>query len=199
VSDTLIDLIRHGEQQGGPKFRGQGCDDPLTPLGWAQMRQTLGDTCPWEQVLSSPLARCREFAVRWGEEQGLPVEIDPRWQEASLGAWEGLYRAQVEARWPQAYADFRRDPLRHWPPGAESLADLSRRVGAALDDCLQRYAGRRLLLVTHAGVIRALLGRALEAAPARWYRARVDYAGLTRLGAGPQGLLLDCHNCRRLP
>jgi hypothetical protein len=34
MPDTLIDLIRHGQPEGGRRIRGNGCDDPLSPLGW---------------------------------------------------------------------------------------------------------------------------------------------------------------------
>jgi broad specificity phosphatase PhoE len=36
IPPRQIDLLRHGETQGGSRFRGR-TDDPLTPLGWRQM------------------------------------------------------------------------------------------------------------------------------------------------------------------
>ncbi len=34
---TIVDLLRHGEPDGGQKFRG-AVDDPLSPRGWEQMQ-----------------------------------------------------------------------------------------------------------------------------------------------------------------
>ena len=36
MSDTVIDLIRHGEPVGGRRYRGH-IDDPLSERGWQQM------------------------------------------------------------------------------------------------------------------------------------------------------------------
>ena len=37
---TLIDLLRHGETEGGEQYRGQQ-DRPLSPAGWVQLRRQL--------------------------------------------------------------------------------------------------------------------------------------------------------------
>ena len=44
MDDTIIDLIRHGQPQGGSVYRGHGVDDPLSELGWQQMWKAVGDT-----------------------------------------------------------------------------------------------------------------------------------------------------------
>lgn len=36
-ASTIIDLLRHGDVEGGQKYRGQ-LDDPLSELGWNQLR-----------------------------------------------------------------------------------------------------------------------------------------------------------------
>nr|WP_245832014.1 histidine phosphatase family protein [Solemya velesiana gill symbiont] len=58
---TLIDLLRHGQPLGGRMYRGKQ-DDPLTEEGWDQMWHAASGETPWQQVISSPLRRCREFA-----------------------------------------------------------------------------------------------------------------------------------------
>jgi alpha-ribazole phosphatase len=37
---TIFDVIRHGEPEGGPMYRGSK-DDPLSPVGWQQMRSAI--------------------------------------------------------------------------------------------------------------------------------------------------------------
>ena len=39
-TETIIDLIRHGEPVGGQRLRGAQ-DDPLSALGWQQMRESV--------------------------------------------------------------------------------------------------------------------------------------------------------------
>ena len=72
MSETIIDLMRHGEPVGGRKYRGQ-MDDPLSEKGWAQMRAKLTDRAPWQRVISSPLSRCRAFAEALSTEYRLPL------------------------------------------------------------------------------------------------------------------------------
>ena len=40
---SVIDWLRHGETQGGNRFRGR-TDDPLTPAGWRQMWMTAANS-----------------------------------------------------------------------------------------------------------------------------------------------------------
>lgn len=57
---TTVDLLRHGEPAGGKKFRG-AVDDPLSPLGWQQMRAAVGDFRGWQTIVSSPLTPLRHL------------------------------------------------------------------------------------------------------------------------------------------
>ena len=52
---TIIDLLRHGEPDGGQKFRG-AVDDPLSPHGWEQMRSAVGDCRNMKDPRSGPIA-----------------------------------------------------------------------------------------------------------------------------------------------
>lgn len=199
MSDTLVDLIRHGEPRGGRRYRGNGADDPLSAEGWRQMRAALGETCPWQQIVSSPMARCRELACELAGRHGLPLSVEPALREVGMGIWEGRAHAEVAAEQPDAFAAFYRDPVRNRPPGGESLADLSRRVCAAYDRQVELNPARHLLIVCHAGVLRALVGHLLGAQPDRWYRIRIDYAGIVRVRHGRFGPSLECCNAPTLP
>ena len=182
----VVDLLRHGEPVGGRRYRGR-TDDPLSGRGWAQMRAQAAAHGPWARIVSSPLARCRAFAEALASETGAALRIDPRLEELGYGAWEGLTHAEVAARFPAELAAFRRDPLRHRPPGAEPLGDFLARVGEAWAEAEAeaRGSGGPVLVVTHAGVIRAVLGIVLGMPPAATFRVMAGYAALTRLRLDP--------------
>jgi alpha-ribazole phosphatase len=203
MRETLVDLIRHGEPAGGTRYRGNGLgrgpDDPLSQLGWAQMRQALGASGPWDQVICSPLARCRELAAEVAARHGLPLAVEPDLREVGMGEWEGRTHAEVAAQEPELYRAAYADPVAHRPPGSESLADLSARVGPAYERQVAAYPGRHLLIVSHTGVMRALVGRLLLADPACWWRLRIDYAGIVRVRHGRFGAAIECVNARHLP
>lgn len=195
---TLVDFLRHGEPHGGRRFRGHGVDDALSERGWQQMWEAVGDPVPWDTIVTSPLQRCQAFAEALAERHGLPVHVDARFREVGFGVWEGRSPTQIQTETPEDYAAFYRDPVSRRPQGAEPLADFAARVSEAFDELLTRFAGRTILVVAHAGVVRAALGRVMEAQPAAWYRASVDNAGLTRFRLSEDILRLDFHNRKRL-
>jgi len=198
MSETLVDLIRHGEPEGGRMIRGSGVDHPLSALGWRQMRAALGNAAPWHQIVSSPMARCRPFALELAGRHGLPLAVEPTLHEIGMGAWEGRRASEVAAAEPLAYEAFRRDPVRNRPPGGETLEALAGRVGEVFDRLVCVHPGRHLLLVCHAGVSRAILGHALGAPPSAWYRLQIDYAGLSRIRYGRFGAFVEHVNARQL-
>ena len=194
---TRLDYLRHGLPEGGSRYRGDGVDDPLSETGWAQMRATVaaveGD---WDRVISSPLRRCADFARWLAQARDLPLAIEPDLREVGFGAWEGRTRQELLDRAPEAYHAFYTDPVRNRPAGAEPLEAFGRRVAAAFERLAERHAGERLLVVAHAGVIRATLGHVLQAPPANWYRAAVDNGALSRFEHDGNGRRLLAHNWR---
>lgn len=198
MPETLVDLIRHGEPVGGRRYRGNGTDDPLSTAGWGQMSEALGEAAPWQQVITSPMARCRLFAVELAGRCRLPLVVDPGLIEVGMGAWEGRLHRDVAERDPEQYAAFYRDPVGRRPAGAEPLEHLLARVADAYERHLAAYPGRHLLVVCHAGVMRALLGYLLGADARRWYRIQIDYAGLVRVRHGPLGPSIEWVNLPKL-
>lgn len=196
---TVIDFIRHGEPRGGNLYRGASIDDPLSEKGWRQMWRALGDGNHWDRIISSPLARCREFAQALADKNGLAVSIERDFREVGFGDWEGRSSAQIRKTHPQEYEAFYADPVHNRPDGAEDLHHFGQRVGAALEKAAAQYAGRHILIVAHAGVIRAALGHVMQAPPTAWYRAKVFNAGITRFQFDTPGKQLIFHNRTELP
>jgi len=183
---TTVDLMRHGEPVGGRRYRGQ-LDDPLSDKGWRQMRRAVAGDAPWDLLISSPLRRCLEFAQELSRRRGLALEVEERVKEVGFGAWEGRTAEQVAAHDPDILQRFWRDPVRERPPGAESLPAFRGRVVAAWTDALARHAGRHILIVGHAGVIRMVLSEVLGMPPIHLFRIQVPNAGITRLQVQGEG------------
>lgn len=180
MSETLIDLLRHGEPEGGVKFRGYR-DDPLSVDGWAQMRAATVAAGGWDVIVTSPLRRCAEFAAELGARHGLPVEAEERLKEIGFGAWEGLTAEQVSVSAPEALTLFWRDPIQHPPPEGENLEAFGQRVVAGWHAMLQRHAGKKILLVCHGGVIRLIVAQILSIPPRHLFRMQVPFAGAARI------------------
>ncbi|QSA97908.1 histidine phosphatase family protein [Methylococcus sp. EFPC2] len=156
-ADPGVDLLRHGAVEGGTRFRGQR-DDPLTPAGWRQMREAVESGGPWEVIVSSPLIRCKAFAEELAAERGISLSIDSRLAEIHFGEWEGRSYGELMLTSPLAVTRFFDDPVQYPPPGAEPMDVFRARVLAAQADLFSRGAeGRRVLAITHGGVIRLML------------------------------------------
>ncbi len=199
---TIIDLIRHGEPVGGRRYRG-GTDDPLSEKGWNQMWAAVGDYRGWQQIISSPLLRCSEFAHELGRKLDIPVSQDERLAELGYGEWEGKTPAELTAHDPDLLLRYRRDPLNNRPPGAEDLEVFAARVSAAWGQIGERQRGCHVLVVAHAGVIRMVMAQALSMPRSHLFRIQVGNAAISRFmveGAGAEAFAsLIFHDGRLAP
>lgn len=179
--ETRIDLLRHGQCQGGEIFRGS-TDVALTEAGWGQMRAQLDlySPGPWQRIISSPLQRCHEFARETAQRLTLPLTVESDLREMHFGDWEGQEHAHIWETDPLLRL-WGEDPEKYTPPGGEPLAVFAERVIAALTRLAQTHAGEHLLVVTHGGVIRLLLtwAQALDRRELR--RMHVPYAHFAAL------------------
>lgn len=154
---TVFYLIRHGESLANQQNRLCGhADWDLTDLGREQARRTaqLLRSVPVDVILSSDLLRAKHTAQAVAELKGLPVQTDPGFREIFVGPWEGQLEADVKAKEPELLAAWRQE-LKH-VPGGESVEALYDRVRAALDRAAEQYAGKHIVVATHATPIRVL-------------------------------------------
>ena len=198
-SSHFIDLLRHGQPEGGDRFRGV-LDDPLSDLGWAQMRAGVEGTIPipWDRIITSPLRRCAEFSAELAERHGLPLEIEPRLAELAFGAWEGKSYQELREEDAAALQTFFANPTAYTPPGGEKLLEFCARVDAAWDDLLARHQGQHMLIVCHGAVMRAIYRRILHLPLHAFFRLEVPYACLTRIRRHPEGDRLVFHRAPEL-
>ncbi|NOX76449.1 MAG: alpha-ribazole phosphatase family protein [Gammaproteobacteria bacterium] len=181
---TIIDLLRHGEPVGGPRYRGHR-DDPLTTRGWQQMSNAVeqldGQDSAWSHIISSPLQRCHDFAQQLARRRAITLEREPQLREIHFGQWEGKTSAQILRKDPDTLPRYWENPQAVTPPGGEPLARFQRRVADAWGRLLHRHAGKHVLLVTHGGVMRVLLNDVLNVPQQAMFGINIPYACLSRL------------------
>lgn len=175
-----IDVIRHGEPIGGSRYRGCGIDVPLSERGWRQMWSAVGNHNPWGAIYSSPMKRCREFAEQLALKNLVPLSVEDDLREVGFGDWEGKTKDELIATDPDGFAAFYENPAENTPPGAEPVVNFQTRVGDVFDCILSNTDAGHLLIVAHAGVIRAVLGKALRLSPEAMYRISIVNAGITQ-------------------
>lgn len=105
------------------------------------------------------------------------IEDDLR--ETDFGAWEGMSFAEVRERYPDDLAAWLSSPKVAPTGGGESFATVGRRVAAARDRLLGRYAGRTVLVVTHVTPVKELVRLALGAPPESLFRMELSAASVS--------------------
>ncbi len=180
MEKTTVDLIRHGEPEGGIRFRGWR-DDPLSETGFRQMGEAVGEKRPWDRIITSPLARCANFSQALSRERDIPLAVDERLKEIGFGAWEGRVLEELYREDPQAMADFWRDPIVYPPPEAERMELFQDRVYGAWEALQEDYRGEHLLVVAHGGVNRMIIGSVLGMPLTHLFRMEIPYAGISRI------------------
>lgn len=196
MKETLIDLIRHGELEGGRRYRGHGIDDPLSEKGWTQMWNAVGEYGAWDHIITSPLQRCHHFAQALGDRHGIPVSIEPRFREVGFGEWEGLSHDEIKIGRAPEYQAFLRDPVNCRPQGAEPLEDFIQRAHSAYEEAVDCHADGHILIVAHAGVMRALIAKTIHAPAEGLYRIKISNGGVTRIRQTQAGGVLELLNGR---
>ena len=148
-------LLRHGRTAWNAQRRFQGqADPPLDDVGRAQAYEVahLVATLSPDLIVSSDALRAMQTAQPIGDLAGVDVLPDARFRERSLGHWEGLTRDEVEARYPDEFAD--------WTAGR----DVSRRGGESRDEVAARACAAfaelpevpSAVVVTHSATAMAL-------------------------------------------
>lgn len=181
---TLV-LLRHGETALTPekRFSGSGGTDPeLSATGRDQAARAAGHFSALgavQEIVSSPLRRCRETAEAVAARLGLHVRIDEGLRETDFGAWEGLTFGEVRERYGDDLTSWLASPDTPPTGGGESFAEVAERVEAARDRIVARYAGRTVLLVTHVTPIKTLVRLALGAPPEALFRMELSAASIS--------------------
>jgi len=222
--DATLVLVRHGESTFIVEGRFQGqAETELSPTGLEQARLVASRLAHPEArpalpvppvaplaIAHSPLSRTAATAGAIGDAMAgtssfgavVPVRPDPGFAEIAQGEWEGLHRTEIEARWPDVLATWRRRPLEAWAPGGEPLPDVQARLRPALAGVLgalaaaggpagsldrPQVAGYRTgpsegpwsVIVGHDGVFKVLLLTLFDLPLDRFWMWSFDLAGVS--------------------
>lgn len=141
----MIYVVRHGQTDWNLEGRFQGrIDIELNEKGRNQAKEIKKNLqgIKFDKVFSSPLKRAFETAQIITDE---PIEIDDRIIERCNGQLEGKLKTECEKM--VDFTDENEQKL-----GIETLPDFRGRITEFLDELNQKYKGKNVLVVTHAGV-----------------------------------------------
>jgi broad specificity phosphatase PhoE len=172
---THLVLVRHGETIANHEQRWYGAlDAPLTERGKLQVQATgvhfgaRQTEKPADLIYVSPLSRARNTAAAIADALGIEPIVEDGLREFSIGDWEGrTYRDLIDnerlwQRWAQ-------DPT-FAPPNGESPVSFGKRVTETVQQITAQNSGKRLVIVTHGGVIGCLLDLWIGERTGDWVR-----------------------------
>lgn len=185
---TRVILVRHAQSTYNAEGRYQGCSDDsvLTEKG-RRMAYCTGQALSHlaiDALYTSPLQRTQETAslILSGlttAEKPLPLLLThPALKEIAIPFWEGLSFKTVRQTFAADYQSWREHPHQFQVTPQAALAnqgvmatltqpyfpvqDLYTQVQHFWQEILPRHSGKTLLVVSHSGTIRALIGTALH-------------------------------------
>ncbi|MBW8687093.1 alpha-ribazole phosphatase family protein [Chitinophaga rhizophila] len=144
-----LHLIRHIKPDY-PEGTNYGQTDVPLPADYHLIHAGIVEQlAAYDAVYSSPLSRCRLLAAAITPHH----QVDSRLMELHFGDWEG-----------RKWDDIDREELDPWmadyinlsPPNGESLQTLVKRFAGFVEE-LQAMPHQRVLVVTHAGIIRSAM------------------------------------------
>ncbi len=184
-----IYVVRHTQVKIGTQCCYGQADVPLADSFKTEVENVQGKlpSLHGSLVYSSPLNRCRKLAEQLS--QGT-IQFDPRLMELDFGAWELKCWDEIDKislkTWTENFVN-------QGCPDGESFQQLFTRVIAFWEDvCLQPVD--LVLVVTHAGVIRALLAHLLHIPLEHVMRIGIDYGGVSRIHLDQYGPIVHYIN-----
>ena len=144
-------VTRHGQSEMNALGRICGRLDPELTQQGVQQAKDLADSlkqCNIEVIVASPLKRAKHTAEIVSQAIGVPVITDERLIERDYGIFEGV-------RSDEEFRSYRHQPLLRYPSG-ESFLDHAHRAYSFLDEAVDLYGDKTVLLVCHAGTGKAV-------------------------------------------
>ncbi len=170
---TDILFIRHGETAWNAVRRLQGHLDIHLSAEGRRQAKALAAALEGEKlaaIICSDLQRAVQTAGEIARLQGLPTRLEQQLRERCFGDFEGKLYSELPELYPNEYAQWRtRDPDFHFPAKpdepsnrGESTREFDQRIRAALQHYAKQYAGKKIALVAHGGVLECAYRLAMQ-------------------------------------
>jgi len=164
MKETEIILIRHGETEWNSQKRMQGhSNSDLSSVGQAQI-QALGQwmkNVPFDLIYSSDSLRAKQTAEAITQFSGHELKIDLRLREKNLGVFEGLTSEEAREHHPEVFSLFKTAGSKYVIDEGESTQQLQDRALEIVNEIRIKHPEKRVLLVTHGGLIRVVMKHSL--------------------------------------
>jgi broad specificity phosphatase PhoE len=195
---TRLVLVRHGQAVGADGICLGQADAPLSPEGARAIEALVADpkgsvarrVNAAGRVFSSDLARAAESARLIAAVGGVTVSPDPRLREMDFGAWNGQPWSAIESSDAERFGAWMAGWTTEATPGGERLGDVVRRAAEWLGEVVvgRTKPGETVLVVSHAGWIRAAVAHLRRLPMTQLFDLPVDHARATVVDLAPEAV-----------
>lgn len=183
--ESGIELIavRHGETDFNADRRMQGhLDVPLSETGRVQAQAAaarLADE-PIDKIYSSDLQRALETARIIREGREIELVTDLRLREFHMGTFQGMTLSEAREKHGDAWERFFIHDADFALPGGQSRNQKQVEIASFMEEVVRSQAGGRMLVVTHGGILIAMLRHVLGIPASHYFRVSIENTGIQR-------------------
>lgn len=192
-----IILVRHGQTVWNKEeiFRGR-IDIDLDEVGIAQAKllaRTLGNQ-QINAVYSSPLKRAVNTAISIANYHQNKVCIDDHFIDMNYGKWEGKSCDEIKETFRDLYQKWIKDPHLIRIPDGETLNEVRLRAIIGLNQILDKYEGKTIIIVSHRVVNKMLICALLGLENSSFWKIKQDTACFSIFDYDDNNFTLTLHN-----
>lgn len=184
---TTIIFIRHGSTSFPEDRVYKGDSGPNLNEEGRLQAERLGEWIKVGDIVAvfvSPSTRTVETAGPIVKSLVLDYKLQDALKERNFGIWEGLTFSEIENQYPDGLNKWKNDPINYTPADGESITDLQKRINNVVQDVIQKYKGKRVVLVTHMGPIRVAVSLALQIPITNYRHLQIHTGSATRIDYG---------------
>ena len=142
-------VTRHGQTDWNVQKKVMGrCDEPLNEKGLEQAEETRKKLLEEniDLIICSPLQRAKQTAEVINKGRNIKVIYDDRLIERDFGEFEGIETKNFDFH---GYWNYYKND--HYE-SAENIQEFFKRVYSFLDDIINKYKDKNILIVAHGGI-----------------------------------------------
>lgn len=179
----MIYLVRHGQTKCNAERKYYGAtESPLTEIGMEQSSKAIKSLSQYhiDVIISSPRQRCTYIAEAVAKKMGIETIVDDRVEEYNFGIFEDTNQDEIVKKYPNEYKSWINNET-YCLPGGESKDAMHERVFNFAADLLSKYKGKDILIITHHGVIKALICNLLNLTSDKEWNFFIKNTGMVKI------------------
>ncbi|MCT4617777.1 MAG: alpha-ribazole phosphatase [Marinisporobacter sp.] len=174
-------FVRHGETEHNHKGLYCGWNDlDLTEKGRVQAEEVCEKLREkdLDLIITSDLNRTIQTARIINECHNIKITLEENLREMNFGLWEGLSYKEIKEKYKKELNEWEKDWVYYAPPSGESVKNMCERVTSAVDKIVKQHQNKNILIVSHAGCIRAILAYLIGNGIEDYWKYKIENCGI---------------------